>query len=260
MIMCNLKSVVFSTLLLTVSLCMQAQENNLPKRWSIYSGFGQESFVYREAFESNKFYDFDMGNVFFVNADYYIKRKLVVSGGLYFEQDGIATYYSDGIGLKKVNRMGFNAGVKYYLLAEKWIIQPYGRVSLQTNFLNLGTTKASERFIVENGYPDSHVKIDYDIQCPALSVIPKVGFEVRLFSSVSFYTESGCRIGVGGHSRYDVDFISGPLMGQSYRHENTNISTGFNIGLKIDFPLRKVSGPSKNTLFTLLYSFISSKK
>ena len=120
-----------------------------------------------------------------LSADYFLKNRLALTGGLYYEQEGIATYYASGIGLKKVNMLGIEGGIKWYFFPQKWIIQPHIGALVQTNFLNLGHMKGSEEHELKQGYPGSHVQLDYDVQCPALAVKPRIGLDLRVISTVS---------------------------------------------------------------------------
>lgn len=111
------------------------------KQWSLQAGFGEIKMLENKYNEGNNFVSEDQGNVFYISADYWKTCRFAITGGLTFEQQGLFTSYSDGIGLKKINMLGIHAGVKYYFFPKKWIFQPHVGASVYTNILNLGHQK-----------------------------------------------------------------------------------------------------------------------
>ena len=122
----------------------------------------------------------DQGNDFFISADYWLSYHLALTGGATFEQQGLYTDYSDGIGLKKVNMLGLHAGAKYYFFPRKWICQPHIGALLHTNVLNLGHQKGECHIVAEQGFPGCQAMMTYDVSCPALSLSPQVGVDIHL--------------------------------------------------------------------------------
>lgn len=181
------------------------------------------------------------GNVFDITAHWYPNRHFALSGGLYAEQTGILTPFdNNGIGKKKYWMCGLHVGARYYPLPHKWIVQPYLGASIYTNVLNLGHTRGSYEFTT-NTYNGSRAHVDYDVQCPALSLAPQLGVELRLLSSVSFTCAFDYRWGIYGRSRADMRYVSGSEAGTAMHFENPMSRTVLSLGLKIDFPLRPVN-------------------
>lgn len=235
-------------------------QNDEPQRWSLRAGFGGVT-MNDESPDGQPFYTGDdEGNAFFAGGEYYLSKRLALTGALYFEQDGLVTDYASGIGLKKVNRLGVQAGAAYYFFPLKWIVQPHVGASLQTNFLNLGRMQGSGTYKAEQGYPGNALRLDWDVRLPALAVSPEIGVDIRILSSLSLSLGWNMRFGLWGHNRSDIRFIDGPLMGQLTTHVNDNFSKSFTIGLKMDFPTRGISSRSWNNLLNILHSIISSKK
>jgi hypothetical protein len=253
-----LRRIIILMFLLISSLTnIKAQSNEEPKRWAIEIGAGGVTLDNNSPDNQAFYLSDDEGHRFFTNMDYFLTKRLALSGGIYFQQDGVITDLDDGIGLKKINKMGLSSGAKFYFFPQKWIVQPHIGAALQTNFLNLGTAKGSEKHIAKEGYPNSSLQLQYDIQCPALTVNPKIGIDIRLLSSLSFCVDYDIYYGFWGHNRSNVTFLSGPLTGQSTIHSNSNLSTGFNIGLKLDFPVRPVSDSTWSNLLMLLFGWIA---
>ena len=94
------------------------------QRWAIQAGFGGTT-LYDNTPDGQDFYMGDEeGNYFSLSADYFLNDRLALTGGLYYAQEGIATYLASGIGLKKINMLGVEGGIKWYFFPKKWIVQP----------------------------------------------------------------------------------------------------------------------------------------
>lgn len=209
--------------------------------------------------EGDRIMSEDQGNAFYLSADYWQSNRFVLTGGLTFEQQGLCTDYSDGIGLKKVNMFGANAGVKYYFFPKKWIFQPHIGASVYTNIFNLSHQKGDSKVTLEQGFPGSHGVLSYDVQCPALSLSPRIGADIHLFSTVSLCIDYDYRVGLWGSNKAQLKYSDGPRVGQTDGIDERNIRSSISIGLKIDFPTKPVSETAKNNLFMLLYTWISSR-
>lgn len=259
--MTNLKSrfsILFTTMLFMPSLLL-AQEPQEPRRWAISGGLGGVM-LSNDSGDGQPFYlNDEEGNYFHLTADYYLTHRLALTGGLYLENDGMMTDASNGTGFKHVNMAGVQAGAKYYFFPQKWIVQPYAGAMLQTNVLNLGTQKGKGVYTAEQGYPGSKFKMEWDVQCPALSVVPRLGVDIHLFSTVSLNLEYDLAFGLWGHNRYNVTYIDGPWMGTATHHKNSMMRSCVQLGLKMDFPTRPVTRKSWNNLLLLMHSWIAGK-
>ena len=238
-----------------------ASDDDSPKRWGLQLGMGKTS-VGDNSPEKQPFYvpNDNEGNLFSLNGDYFLTQRLALTGGVYFEQAGLLTGFSSGIGLKKINTMGLAAGAKYYFFPKKWIIQPHVGASLQTNFLNLSRSQGKSNYSVTEGYPGTTLYMVHDVQCPALSIMPQLGVDIHLFSTVSLCLDWDYRFGLGGHQRANMRFINGPFTGQPSLYEAEKFKTAFSIGVKMDFPTRKITQRAFNNALWLLRSWIESKE
>ena len=245
-------------LLIIVSLGFLPSFGQEEKRWSLQAGFGEINMLENKYNEGNHFVSEDQGNTFYISADYWKSSRFALTGGLNFEQQGLYTDYSNGIGLKKINMLGINAGVKYYFFPKKWIFQPYVGASLYTNVLNLGHQKEETRVPLDQGFPGSNGVLNYDVQCPALSLSPRIGVDIHLLSSLSFCIDYDYRIGLWGSNKAQLRFTDGVLMGQTVGIDERNIRSCISFGLKMDFPAKPVSEKAKDNLLWLIYSWISS--
>ncbi len=236
--------------------CYVTAQDDEPTHWAIYAGVGNVNQYNNSPDNQSAYFGDDKGLNVFINGDYFITQKIALTGGLYFEQDGLLSDLSNGIGLKKVNRMGVSLGAKAYFFPKKWIIQPNIGVNVRTNFLNLGTTKATETFNIEDVIANTSVETAYDVQCPAVSLNPKVGVDVRVISTVSLFADFNLYYGLWGHNTTDVRYLSGSNTGQRATHSIGKLSTGFNIGLRLDIPTTSISSSGRdNLLETLFYLF-----
>ena len=227
--------------------------------WSLETGIGGLHMLENRYDDGKNYMNEDQGNAFFVSADYWLSQHLALTGGITFEQQGLYTDFSNGIGLKKVNMCGIHAGAKYYFFPTKWILQPYIGASLYTNILNLGHQQGECHVVAEQGYPKSHGIMTYDVSCPALSLSPRIGADIHLFSSVSLCVAYDFRFGLWGNSKATLRFTDGPVTGQTFGIDERNNRSCVSIGIKMDFPAKPVSEKARNNLFMLLYSLISSK-
>lgn len=229
------------------------------KQWSLQAGFGGITML-ENGYDDGRYYvTEDEGNAYYISADYWLSQRFAVTGGLTFEQQGLFTHLSEGIGLKKVNMLGISAGAKYYFFPKKWIFQPHIGAAVYTNCLNLGHQKGSSAVVAEQGYPGSHGMLSYDVSCPALSLSPQLGVDIHLFSSVSLCVDYDYRFGLWGSNKAQMKFTNGPMTGRTFCVDERNHRSCISLGLKIDFPVKSVSENAKNNLIWLIYSLISSK-
>ena len=250
------RKLLFITVIILVILPTYGQKE---KQWSFQAGFSEINMLENKYDEGNHFVSEDQGNAFYVSADYWLSQRFAFNGGIACEQQGLYTDYSDGIGLKKVNMLGVNAGIKYYFFPKKWIFQPHIGASLYTNVLNLGHQKGKTSVTLNQGYPGSHGVLTYDVQCPALSLSPQIGVDIHLLSSLSFCIDYDYRIGLWGSNKAQLRFTDGVLTGQTVGIDERNIRSCISIGLKMVFPAKPVSDGAKDNLLWLIYSWISSK-
>lgn len=257
------KSLRFLILILTAicSLNIVAETHDCsPRKWGIQAGIGATTITDNSP-EGQPFYvsSDDEGNTFYLSADYFLNPRLALTGGLYFEQNGMLTNYASGIGLKKNNMMGLTGGAKYYFFPKKWIVQPHIGAALQTNFLNLGRSQGKGTYVISNAYPGAHLYLEHDVRCPALCIMPQAGVDIRLLSTVSLCIDYDYRINLGGHNRALLRFNDGPLIGKTAERKTEPFRTAVSIGLKIDFPTRRISNRTYTNLLWLIESWISSK-
>lgn len=209
------------------------------RRWGISATFGSLT----QAEDDNGKTDSreNEGNAFAVTADYYITKRLALTAGVYAEQTGMLTDFdADGIGKKKFWMAGVQAGAKFYFFPTKWVVQPYVGGAVYLNALNLGRQRGSYEFTT-NEYHSPRVHVDYEVQCPAVSLAPQIGVDLRLLSSVSLTFAADYRWGIYGKSRAATRYIDGPNMGQTATFTNPMDRTTLSLGLKMDFPLRPVN-------------------
>lgn len=244
-------------LLLLFPLTLGAQEE--PRRWALHASFGEVTMGENKADNERYFPSEDKGNAFSFAADYFLTSRLALTGGLVFEQQGLFTDFSSGIGLKKANQLGVVAGAKYYFFPKKWIVQPHVGGMLHTNVLNLSRYRGESRVVLSQGYPGSHGQLSYDVQCPALSIAPSVGVDIRLVSSLSLTLSYDYRFGLWGHHRGDLRLVDGPLTGNVVRIDESFQRSGISLGLRMDFPVRSVSRRTQNNLLMLLYGIFETK-
>lgn len=248
---------------LQLLVLMVLSTNNLyaqdDKNWSLQAGFGEISMLENKYDKGDHFVPEDQGNAYYLSADYWLSQRFALSGGMAFEQQGLFTSYSDGIGLKKVNMFGINVGAKYYFFPKKWIFQPHIGASVYTNVLNLGHQKGVSTVTLEQGHPGSHGVLNYNVKCPALSLSPQIGLDIHLLSSLSLCIDYDYRIGFGGSNKAELRYTDGELTGQTAGIDERNIRGVISIGLKMDFPAKPVSEKAKNNLLWLIYSWISSR-
>ena len=252
----KMKRVLLSAM---ITLCILPTFGQEEKQWSLQAGFGGIQMLENRYEGGDKYESEDEGNAYYVSADYWLSQRLALSGGLVFEQQGLYTSKSNGIGSKKVNMLGISAGAKYYFFPKKWIFQPHIGASIYTNCLNLGHQIGKSTILVEQGYPGSHGLLSYDVSCPALSLSPNIGIDVHLFSSVSLCVDYDLRFGLWGSNKAQLYFTDGPMTGKMIGIDERNHRRCISLGLKIDFPVKPVSEKAQNNLMWIIYSLISSK-
>lgn len=257
---------LFLSLLLTFSaivvkaqnLTSQSSSGNEPRRWSLAASFGGIS----QSEDRGDMCSDNDGNAFALTADYWLSRHAALTGGVYAEQLGIMTTLdADGIGPKNYWMAGFEAGAKYYPLPSKWIVQPFVGATVMANVLNLKTQRGTIHFRSNYGTGGTATVADYEVQCPAVSLSPKIGLDLHLLRDLSLTFAADYRWGLYGKSRATARFNEGMLMGQTQYMDCRIDRMVLSIGLKLDFPINTVT-PSKvqNGILDILWMWISSKK
>ena len=149
--------------------------------------------------------------------------------------------------------LGLQAGVKYYFFPKKWAIQPHVGASVHTNVLNLSHQKGEDQITVSEGH-QGNARLNYDVQCPAVSIVPRIGVDIHLFSSLSLCVDYDYRFGLWGRSKGELYYTSGQVTGETFRIDERNLRGGFSIGLKMDFPVKPFSGTARNNILSIIYS------
>lgn len=238
------------------SLSESAGGGRQPHRWGIGLQIGGLS----QTEDDDAIGSDNEGNAFAITADWYVTRRLALTGGLYAEHTGMLTQYdASGLGPRKYWMAGLQAGAKFYFFPTKWIFQPYVGGSLYANVLNLGHNRGTFDFRTNENYsPLMHVS--YDVQCPALSLAPQIGFDLRLVSNVSLTFAADYRWGTYGKSRVDARYTEGPQASTSVSMANPMSRMTYSMGLKLDFPMRVINwSRTQNTLLRLLGIWIGSR-
>ncbi len=201
------------------------------------------------------------GNIFSVSADYFLNKRLALSGGIYAEQTGVLSdYVSSGIGPKSFWMAGLKAGAKFYFLPTSWIFQPHIGAMAYFNALNLKDTYSAFEFW-DNRQASSRIHVDHNLQCPAVSLAPQIGFDLRIISSVSLTFAADYRWGLYGKSRVDARYIDGPNANTTFQVTPPINRMTFSVGVKVEFPMRSVNGDRvRNNLCGALYYWISSRR
>lgn len=241
---------IISFLTLLTVFTVQAQQEDDSYRWALRLGLGQGTADDNSPDGQDLYFNDDESNAFKVGADYYLTHRWVLTGDIKSEQMGVLTDLASGIGLKKYNMLGVGAGIKYYFFPRKWILQPHVGAGMEFNFLNLSEHNGRDFYTAEQGWPGSHLVMDYSLKAPFATVLaPQVGVDLRLISSLSLTFDFGWSFAMGGHNREEVRFTDGVMAGQSAKHELSNMRTNVMLGLKMDFPARRVSKQAVNNLF-----------
>ena len=177
---------------------------------------------------------------------------MVLTGGVYWEQDGLMTDMASGIGLRKYSQFGMQAGAKFYFFPKKWVIQPHIGGLVVTNFSHLRHSRG--QFYAHHlvGYPNNSGIMKYDIHCPFLSLAPHAGVDIHLLSTLSVTLDFDYRFGLWGSNRSHLNITQGPMGGTQFFDERNNHRGGFSIGLKMDFPTHAPSNRAVNNLLTLI--------
>ena len=231
-----------------------------PKQWSAWVKATQVGINDNTTSEQSFYLDDDRGIAFSAGADYYLNRHLCLSGGIYWEQDGLASQLSKGLGVKKINMVGIEAGAKYLPCPPKWIVQPHIGAMAKTNFLNLDNRKGTDRLRATDAYPGSMFDMQWDVRCPAIAAKASVGVDIRIISSVYLCVDYGIEMGFGSHNNSSITFVNGPMAGRNTLKKSGYPHFLLGVGLKMDFPARAASQQSKHNLLMLIASFIGSKR
>src|SRR5574344_1629262 len=245
---------LFLLILLLSSPYVKAKDED--RKFGVEAVFGGGDIISK--YSKDLITDEDQSNNFAINADYYLSRHIALCGGINLEEQGLMTGESNGIGLMKHYLFGIQVGAKWYPLAPKWILQPYIGTNLYTNVLNLPHQSGRKNVTIQNGESCSAV-MDYDLQSSCISVSPKIGIDIRLISSLSLCLSCDYRWAFYGHANADLIGVSGNMSGRPSHCRDTGDRIVYNIGLKLDFPVREVNHDKVNSLLGTILELIFSK-
>lgn len=249
------KTFAFLSLLLSASLPIMANTDNDGKEWSIEANIGYANISQDEDYwEVNN----DQSNTFSIGGEYYLNRHVALDGGLFAEQRGLFTNFSESIGLLTHWSAGVYAGAKWYPLNQKYILQPYAAANVYLNALNLTSQKGEKHLTVSNGIEGQGI-LNYEIQHPVMSVGPKLGIDIRMIGSLSLTLAYELRYDLYGKANGKLTMTSGNQAGTIYQQCDEHLSSVFSIGLKLDFPTRRVSENSRNNLLLLIFGLLSDR-
>ena len=246
-------------LLLFFSGTLPAQEEKPFKKWSIQLGWGQLLFSESRIDGDQAYLGENRANLFYANADYFLTQRWALTGGIYWEQDGLMTDFSSGIGLRKYNQFGVQTGIKFYFFPKRWVIQPHIGGLVITNFSNLQHNRGQFYAQHIEGYPGNSGIMKYDIHCPFFSLAPHVGVDIHLLSTLSVTLDYDYRFGLWGRNSSHLNITQGSIGGTHFFDERNNHRGGFSIGLKMDFPTHAPSKKSVNNLLTLIQYWLLIK-
>ncbi|MDY6278096.1 MAG: hypothetical protein SPL35_06745 [Bacteroidales bacterium] len=247
------------TLLLTILLLASGAAFAQERTWSVQAGIGELTMQSYSGRGQDFSISEDLGNVFNLSVDYFLTKRIALTGGISYEQQGLFTDYSSSIGLKRVDMLGPFAGGKYYFFPSTWIIQLYAGASVYTNFLNLGTNQGEKRLVLKEQHPGALCTFNYKVKCPALSLSPKVGVDIHLFSSLSLTFAYEYRFGLWGTSSGTLQYKNGPLGGKVVDVCEKNRRSCISFGLKLDFPVKRISDTAVHNILMLIYDLIDYK-
>lgn len=229
------------------------EEVDFSPRWGVQASVG-ESYLTDDESLSND----DRGQGVAITGEYFATRRLAITGGIAWERIGMFSdldvNYS---GAKKYNMLGINLGTKFYFFPKKWIFQPYIGGEAQTNVLNLGHHRGKFNYR-SSSYGDQPVTVNYDIKCPPLSLSPKIGADLRVFSSLSLCFSYEYRWAFGGHAVTKAQMTEGTIAGKVFTHDENFNRSMFTLGVKVNFPIRPFDGNKLgSTLLDLIYLWIN---
>lgn len=242
-------------LLFSTVMAQRANAGTDDKKWSLEVNIGEATISHDDDYwEVNN----DESNVFSLGADYYLNRHVALSGGLFAEQRGLFTNYSESIGLLKHWSAGIYAGAKWYPLNQKYILQPYAAANIYLNALNLPKQTGEKYLDVSNGI-EGQGTLSYTIQHPFASAGPKIGIDIRLIGSLSLTLAYELRYDFYGKAYGDLTMTSGYWAGHVFQQRNERLNSIFNLGLKLDFPTRCISENTRNNLLLFLFGLFSNR-
>lgn len=201
--------------------------------WSLRAAFGEPTIQDVYAGESGSLPD-DRGNVYYLDADYFLTPRFALTGGLYLER----RFFMESVvktGALNRTAAGIAGGGRFYFFPRKWCVQPYIGGKLLLN--PFGLRERSGRYLVQETYSGDSGWLTYRRQQAFGSFAPLLGVDIYLLRSMAFTVEYAYFFAFNGHNQ--ATFTS--QNGWRYALEDRNDRTWVTIGLKIDFPVRASS-------------------
>lgn len=169
------------------------------------------------------------GSMHTIMLEYYIPTtRFSLKGGYLSEEIRINPDISASLSNLEV-------GGRYYLLPQRFIVQPYGGLTTGWNLSprrESGTVSSYYYNVAKHAYLKDY-DCHYQIKEPLFTVAPVVGADIYILSCLAFTVEYNFRMGVGGKITGEVERRNSSEIGivgsKGMRH---NLS----IGLKINFP------------------------
>lgn len=231
---------LISTSCITVSAMPDSDETT--RRWALIAGMSvscptaNSHGTLQPAHDKAASFSEATGNVML---EYYLPRQHFSLVGGYNTET--LEWYGGDISATMHN---ISIGSRFYPLSASCAIQPYA--SLAT-YANVGTSDERSRmeYYSSNG---SHER-NYSINYPHMSIVPAIGIDCYILSSVALEVQYGFPLAIDGKtcvmSNYDKREESYSMRSNMHRH---NIQ----IGLKATFPFR-LTTKDGNNIFDLIY-------
>ena len=103
--------------------------------------------------------------------------------------------------------------------------------------------------VIQEAFAGSMARLTYEAQMPGLSMVPRLGVDIHLFSSLSLCFEVDWRIGLWGRTRAQLYFTDGPNASSVTRIDERNDRYGLSMGLRWNFPTKRYPRRAFNNIF-----------
>lgn len=215
-----------AALLLCTGTLVAQDLDDQERRWAVSGSWGGNWSIVTK--NSTSFKATSLGTLHTLMLEYYIPNtRFSVKGGYIGEELSLANDITASLSQAEI-------GGRYYLLPQRFVVQPYGGLSAGFNLSPRHSqgVMTEGRYNAKNEYQEMR-RCSYSVREPLFTVSPVVGADIYILTCLAFTVEYNFRLGVDGQMNGEITDVI-PIRGGVV--QSRGMRQSLTIGAKVNFP------------------------